>query len=493
MSFFIALLPIIFIFVFLFLFKLPSLRASLFTFMLTIAVTFFCREYHLNLDKVIHESIQGILISFIAGYVLFFGIFLYHLIQRVGGIQSIASFISERISDRVVQVLVLVVGLSPLIESTSGFGVAFMMVAPIFTALGFTPMKAALLGLVSLLAVPWGALATGTIIGAELGELSLERFGFGTAIVSIPVFAYFIIIAVWIVGGKEAVKRKWKQIGVIFFAFTSSILFCNYFISVELAGVLSSLLVIILGFVMTKKGGKGGEHISGTDKEKVIKVFSPYIILTILIFMTRVISPFQEILQRYAVIDLPKFSYKLALLYSPGFWLLITCIAAIVIFRLKKEEVFVSFKKTVAQWIPFMITTSCFVGISEVMGAAGMITAISDTLGSLFGKGFLVISVLIGALGGFLTGSTASSNAMFIKLQVQTAGLTGLSADLVAFSQNAGASHTTMASPSRVMLGTRLLGIQSKEHQILKTIFLVVLGALLLIVAMSFGLSFFYF
>src|SRR5690606_5420435 len=129
--------------------------------------------------------------------------------------------------------------------------------------------------------------------------------------------------------------------GVIFFAFTSSILFCNYFISVELAGVLSSLLVIILGFVMTKKGGKGGEHISGTDKEKVIKVFSPYIILTILIFMTRVISPFQEILQRYAVIDLPKFSYKLALLYSPGFWLLITCIAAIVIFRLKKEEVFV--------------------------------------------------------------------------------------------------------------------------------------------------------
>src|SRR5690606_32844059 len=186
-------------------------------------------------------------------------------------------------------------------------------------------------------------------------------------------------------------------------------------------------------------------------------------------------------------------SYKRALLYSPGFWLLIICIAAIVIFRLKKEEVFVSFKKTFAQWVPFMITTSCFVGISEVMGAAGMITAISDTLGSLFGKGFLIISVLIGALGGFLTGSTASSNAMFIKLQVQTAALTGLSADLVAFSQNAGASHTTMASPSRVMLGTRLLGIQSKEHQILKTIYLVVLGALLLIVGMSFGLSFFYF
>ena len=45
----------------------------------------------------------------------------------------------------------------------------------------------------------------------------------------------------------------------------------------------------------------------------------------------------------------------------------------------------------------------------------------SQTAGDTFGTFFVFVAPFIGAIGGFLTGSNAGSNAMFIKLQMQTA------------------------------------------------------------------------
>ncbi|MBL5768754.1 L-lactate permease [Bacillus sporothermodurans] len=86
MTFFIALLPILGIFFFLFFFKLTSLRAGIIAYIMTIIITIFYSGYHLSPENIIHSSVHGILISFIAAYVLFFGIFLFHLIDSVGGV-----------------------------------------------------------------------------------------------------------------------------------------------------------------------------------------------------------------------------------------------------------------------------------------------------------------------------------------------------------------------------------------------------------------------
>lgn len=489
MLFLVAILPVLFIITFLFLLKYTSLRASLLTYGLTILLTFLFSQYRLGGGEILHASFHGVLIAFIAAYVLFFGIFLFHLMEHTGGIQTIATFISNATSNKILQVLILIAGLSPLIESTSGFGVAFMMVAPILVAIGFSKMKAIMLGLISLLAVPWGALATGTIIGAELGGIPLEEFGFGTAVMNIPIFAYFILLAVLIAGGWGAAKRYWKQIMTIYTIFTGSVLIFNYFISVELAGVLSSLAVIVTGLVMTK--GSGQQTEDSPTPGQMLKVLSPYIILTVLIFFTRLDTPFQTFLETYAVIQVPAYSYELALLYSPGFWLLVTCIISIFIFHISWKDVLQLLKKTVKQWVPFLITTSAFIAISQMMGASGMISVISDTTGTVFGQSFLIVSALIGAMGGFLTGSTTSSNAMFINLQLQTAGQVGLPPDVISYSQNTSASIATMASPARVMLGTYMFGIQSKEPYILKRISFIVLGALLLTVLMAAGMYLF--
>ncbi|SDI64245.1 lactate permease [Natribacillus halophilus] len=69
-AFFVALLPIIGIFVLLFLFRQSSLRAGLFAYAVAVLITLFHSTFSLDFSSVMNATIQGLLISFIAAYVL---------------------------------------------------------------------------------------------------------------------------------------------------------------------------------------------------------------------------------------------------------------------------------------------------------------------------------------------------------------------------------------------------------------------------------------
>lgn len=474
MDFVVALSPILVILSILFFLRQTSLRAGLYTYIYTILLIFIFPRFTLTGEEAFWATWHGFLIALIVAYVLFFGILLFNLLNSVGAIEDIASNIAKATDDRILQVLILVAGLSPLIESTSGFGVAVMMVTPIFIALGYPVFKAILLGLISLMAIPWGAMSIGTVIGAELGGVDLQELGLGTAFLSTLPVTYFIFGAIFVAGGWEAVKKKWKE-GILFsFSFVGFLLLFNALGAVELAGVLSALLTIGVGFLLIKNKSFAGRSL--------FRVFSPYILLTVMVLMTRLFTPLKEFLETHLVIQVPRFSYSLALLYSPGFWLFITCICTVFIFSIKRDTLGQALQRTIKQWIPFAVSTTAFVSISEVMSAAGMVTEVAGTLGNLFGTGFLLISPVIGGLGGFLTGSNASSNAMFIKLQTQTAMQVGISPELASIVQNTSSSHSTMASPARVALGASLYGIGEQENTLLRWMLFFAGGAVGLVI-----------
>ncbi|QQK81230.1 L-lactate permease [Salicibibacter cibi] len=482
MEFLIAIVPILGVFILLFVLKQSSLRAGLFAYGVAVLITVLTSSFSLDMEGVFQASIKGLLISFIAAYVLFFGIFLFHLMNKAGAIDAIALFISRSTDDKILQMLLLIVGFSPLIESTSGFGTAFLVVAPILIALGFSRVKAALIGLVSLLAVPWGALATGTLIGAESGNISLQDLGLGSAIISIPIFIYFVLIAVYIAGGWKALRKNWKETALLLLTFNTSILLFNAYISVELAGVLASLMTIGIGLSVIKIKAKNQTATDEVPKPvNILKAISPYLLLTIFIMISRLVPSAEQFLSSHFVVDLPEYEFSLALIYSPGFWLFVSCVLTIIIFKINRKIIQHAFKATLQQWIPFAITTSSFVAMAEIMAASGMTTLIATIAASVLGSSFVLISPFIGALGGFLTGSNAGANAMFINLQVQTAHQLSIPPELLAYAQNTGASHATMASPSRVMLGASLCNIRSQEGQLLKNMLFIVFGALLMI------------
>ncbi|KWU54750.1 lactate permease [Bacillus mycoides] len=488
MAILLALIPIMMIFICLFLFKQTSLRASLISYAVSVGIVLLSPTFQLGISETVHATIKGWLICFIVGYVLFFGIFLFHLMNKMGYIDQVARFLEQVTRDRLLQMLLMCFGICPLIESVSGFGIGFMVAAPIFLSLGYKPFQAVLLSFIGLLASSWGAMATGTIIGSQLINMPLTTLGTNTALLSIPIFAYFIFLSLYVVGGRQAVIEKWKEGVGFFLLFSLGIYLSNAYVSVELAGILSSIVTITFGFLIIKLKGKSEqnfitEHAAAVEREvSIIKIISPYIFLTVCILLSRLVPALHDFLRSYAVLDLKSYSYKLELLYSPGFWLAMTCLFTIIFFRIPSNIMKQSLSQTIKQWIPFAITTTMFIAISELMGASGMHSLLAKTAGETFGTFFVFVAPFIGGIGGFLTGSNAGSNAMFIKLQMQTAQNVVLPWQYVTTLQNTASSVATIACPSRITLGAYLCNIPYRENELLKKTTLMIFGAVLLVV-----------
>jgi len=159
-----------------------------------------------------------------------------------------------------------------------------------------------------------------------------------------------------------------------------------------------------------------------------------------------------------------------------------TCLFTIIFFRIPSHIMKQSLLQTIKQWIPFAITTTMFIAISELMGASGMHSLLAKTAGETFGTFFVFVAPFIGGIGGFLTGSNAGSNAMFIKLQMQTAQNVALPWQYVTTLQNTASSVATIACPSRITLGAYLCNIPYRENELLKKTTLMIFGAVLLVV-----------
>ncbi|UFJ39884.1 L-lactate permease [Brevibacillus humidisoli] len=475
-----ALLPIGCVLFVLFVLKQSAWRAGMIGCLLTIAVSLFVPVFHLDPQQLTVPVVKGALTSTIVAYVILFGIFLFHLMSEAGVIQSIASLISQSTRDPLRQVLILAVAFSPLVESSSGFGIAMVVVAPILIALGFDRFKAVLISLVSLSAVPWGTLAMGTVIGANLVDMPAQQLGTGSALLSIPTFLYFAFLAVWIAGGWSGVKSKWGETLVVSGTFGLSVWLINRYVSVELAGVFGSLAALAVEFVrirlkpdvLTAVGSVGPSEVSVTiddERYSTVRTFSPYLFLIGLLLLTRIVPPIEAWLQSVWVVELPAYRFSFAVLHSPGLYLALTCLFCIVVFKIGKPLVRKCALQTGKQALPVILSTLFFIDMAEIMTAAGMTELIANTTAAALGTSFLILSPVIGGLGGFLTGSNTGSNAMLINLQVLTAQKLGIPPDVIAYGQNTSSSHLIMASPSRVLLGATVGHVQNRESELLRT------------------------
>ena len=480
-------LPILVILIMIFFLKKSSIITGITACILTIFISII-PIFNVRFTQLLHPIFKSILTTSTIIYILFFGILLFHLMDKSGAIGGIASTIKSSTEDKIYQVLLLALGLSPLIEAVSGFGLAVIVIAPILMALGFNGIKSTLISLISLCIIPWGTLAMGTIIGANLGNVPLEEMGLVSSLMCIPLFIYFATLVSYIaVGRKEMVKRLPE---IIFISGTlgGAVWLCNKYFSVELAGLFGALSVILVTFILiqfrkiTCKNGNGGfDSKIRKGKYDFLLYIAPYLFLIVTLFASRVFYPLQEFLKSVWNIDLPQYNFQLFILYSPGFFLILSCIFTILIFKLKKSDAVESIKLTVKKCNPVILTTFLFITVSELMAEANMIQVLSSFAANSFGEFFVYITPLIGAMGGFLTGSNTASNTMFIRLQTHTAVQIGLPPLLLASAQNVSSSLMTMVNPSRVTLGASICKISNRENEIQKKMALVGAGTLIII------------
>ena len=131
MAILLALIPIMMIFICLFLFKQTSLRSSLIAYVVSVGIVLLSPTFQLGISETVHATIKGSLICFIVGYVLF-SVFFISPHEQNGVHRPSSTFLEEVTHDRLLQMLLMCFGICPLIESVSGFGIGFMVAAPIF-------------------------------------------------------------------------------------------------------------------------------------------------------------------------------------------------------------------------------------------------------------------------------------------------------------------------------------------------------------------------
>lgn len=496
MQFTLAMLPLCMPIMLLIGFRCNAWQAGFATLLAAVMPTLIFPFFNLSSENLMTPLSQGFSTSVTIFYLLFPSLLLYQVLQSVGSMNELGLGIANLVPYRDLQVLLLVVGLAPFAESVSGYGVGTVLVIPIFLALGFTPSQAAMLGLLGQMAVPWGGLAVGTTLGAELTNLDPNILGARTALLTAPLPTIYGLVALTISGGFKAVHRWWKIVVMVGITLSGALYLFSLTLGVELAGILSGILLMLFIFYCGKYCGKknfyeighgkssSSKHSNGKEVNlsnlSFLRSIAPYIILTILLITSRLILPIRFWLQSHYVLSIPVINLTLPLLYNPGFYLFIVTLISAQIYNLSSTELLKLLRLTLKQFAPGALAIFCFLSASQIMQSNGMTTTLGTTV-STFGNNYKWVASFIAAIGGWVTGSSVGSNALFSRLQLEVSRQSGLPIYLLMGGQNAASAHVTIVAPTRIILAATAARLNKGEAFLIQRLGPLVLIAIIII------------
>jgi lactate permease len=492
-----ATIPLIVAIIMLAVLQRSGLQSGLATVATAIALVLLVPSFRLGLLSIGQALGQGAATSLTVLYVLFPALLLYQVQRVMGSIDVLARAIARLCPDREIQVLLLVLGLAPFVESASGFGVGTVVIIPMLMGLGMDALQAATLGLMGQLAVPWGGLAVGISLGAQLTGIDANTLGAYIALLTFPIAIGFGLAALAFSGGRKRLWSLWPAALLGGLALAAGEWFFSQVPGAELAGVLASIPVILLlaawGQLAARRSQakeaeadvETGLAPVSTSRNPMLSAIGPYVLLVALLLVSRLVGPVQGWLQAQAILSEPGIGLHFQLIYNPGFYVLLAALAAAILPRATPEQFRVALLRTVKQFTPGALAIVSFLAASQIMNDSGMI-AVLGAAAATPGSGYIWIAPWLGAIGGWLTGSNAGSNAMLAQLQRAVSIRAGLPLYWLMAAQSGAASIATMVSPARTVLATTTCGILGKEGRLLRR-----LGPLVLLSVLAIAVLFF--
>lgn len=462
-----------------------GVRAGLAGLAVALAVVLAAEPFALSTAAIGGALLSGSLTTLLVSYVLFGGLVLYRILDAGGALAVIADKVARALPDPDRRVLVLVLGISVFFESATGFGIGIIVSAPIFLALGFSPFRAAILALAGQCAVPWGALGIGTILGAELTGIAADRIGYVGAPMNAPLILICGAVALYLSGNLTAVMRRFPELLGYTILLTVTLGGVSYFAGVEIAGIAGGLTVTFAGLAVSRLLSGRTPVPDAAETRLFVRAVLPFAVLSLSLLLTRLVPALRETAQSLLVLDVSSVGFRMSAFYHPGFWMLLSGVAAIAVLRLDGLQVRHALGAASKQWIWATLAVAGYICFSQVMFASGMTIALASAVSGAFGTAYLVVLPFVGGLGGFLTASNAGSNAMFAQFQFAIGERLGLPTDIVAAAQNAGGANTNMASPGRVVLAAAVTGHAGDEGRLMRPMLVVSITGL---AALSLGL-----
>lgn len=370
------------------------------------------------------------------------GLLLSEVLRQAGGQAALAKWIHGRSHHGAGMVLLVVHGVTPFAESLTGFGIGVTIGIPLLAHFGLSARKVAVVGLLGLCAVPWGSMGPGTLIAATLSGVSFQDLGVASAIINGAPFMVTGAVAAWLtsVPGQRASAVAYGVISGLLL--TGAVTLMNMLFGTAPAGALGALCMIVLHLLLRGKGAHG----------------------------PRLESIGRRALASYAVllagVLLATWSVRAAGLSgdwryfaSPALWLFIA--TAWFAHGLQVRGAVV---RACQSWGQVAPVTGLFIVLGICMAVSGMAEYLARALATT-GPAYLAVAPLVGAIGGFLTGSNSGANAMFAATQAEIARSLGVNVVWFMAVHNVAAAFLLMASPGKVEMAVQLAGGNATAHR----------------------------
>ena len=432
-------------------------------------------------------------------WVIIASIFLYNVAVQTGQFQVMKDSIAGLSGDKRLQLILIAFCFGAFLEGTGGGGAPVAIAGAFLIGLGFQPFQAAVLCLIANTApVAWGGVGNPIRTLAGVTGLPEMQFSAMTGRILPPLS---LILPLWLVrsmvGWKETLQ-VWPALLVSGLSFAGmQFYWSNYQESglVDIVAAIFSLLVMVafLKFWKPKEIMPVSENLPERHHHhtvgEVLKGWSPFIIASILIFVTGLPS-----VQKYltfdslktpmpalhnAVLKMPPVAPKptpedatvnLNILNLPGTAVFLGGFIAALLAGLPLGKTLRIFGRTFVEMIPSLAAISFMVGLAFVTRYSGMDTVLGL---SLTGTGWFYpfFGTMLGWLGVALTGTDAGSNALFGNLQKVTAEQLGLSPILMGAANSAGGVMGKMIDAQSIVVSSSATQQQGNEAAIFKAVF----------------------
>ena len=493
----VAAIPVIFIF-----WSLIKKMKGYITSLLALAIAIFIAlliygmPLKLAMLSTLHGSLYGL---FPISWIIISAVFLFNATVKSGQFEVIKSFMASITPDRRLQALLIAFSFGAFLEGAAGFGAPVAISGAMLVGLGFNPLYAAGLCLIANTApVAFGSVGTPIIMASHMSdipELAISQMVGRT----LPLLS--LLIPFYLVTLMSGFKKSLEVMPAILVS-GISFAFVQWFTSNYmgpmlpdiLAGIASILsLLFLLKYWKPKSIWRFKEEPSlQTSVEikytslQILRAWSPFIIMTLFIIAWG-FQPVKDILNSIGFIKfkipglenailqpdgnpLPIKAFDFNYLSTPGTAVIFATLISIPLIGISVRESIKIFGATLKQLMFPIITIAAVVGYAFIANYAGMSITMAGALAST-GALFPFFSPILGWLGVFLTGSDTSANALFGKLQAQTADTLGFD-PLVTVSANATGGVTgKMISPQSIAVGAAAVGLVGKESDLFRFTF----------------------
>jgi len=495
------LLPIIVVLGLLVVAKWPADISGLVGWMFTIAIAYWF--FHTSFRVSLTSTVMGMVRSFPVSLMVATSLMQITFMESTGALQRIVVFVKTIArSNHAVQIMIINMGIGTLLVSVGATPVSIL--PPIMLAMGYSTFVA-----VALPALGFDALCTYALLGAPLVAFADLT---GTPLVdSALVFSKFMPVIstmigfgmLWIVGG-------WKKVfeGFVPCLFAGATMgFAAMAVAhwlpkgVVLTGVFAGLATILMMIALLKV--QGGELIdrsemSETDRQtettmSLIKALSPWIILITCCLIVNFWSPALNLLSKqwsmpFGLIPGGK-PIATRMLWNAYTWVVVSTILALPFITPNKEQWKIIGQKCWKRIPRPVFSAAIFFAIAEVMVNSGMapqgsvwkivnpdwnmISVLAVTSANFFKDLYPIVAAYLGLMGGFITGSEASTIALYAKYNLMTTKLLNMNSLVVTAGIAIAGGLASVISPAKLQNAAATIDALGIESKVIKTAVLV--------------------